>query len=162
MLIVNQTCRPSVFPAAASGGSGYDRRKAINFSSHSHSHSHFFCRPSYPGLAAELVSEVAQCARFRESKTYLAALLKVLLTLPLTSQHSTAIKHLIRALVGRCPDPGLIRTLVGRCPEPGLASEPPLQEAPVLIVKGHGRFSSYMFFCTCLQIVYIVCLFFSV
>jgi len=61
------------------------------------------CRPSYPGLAAELVSEVAQCTRFRESKTYLAALLKVLLTLPLTSQDSTAIKRL-RALVGRCPE----------------------------------------------------------
>ncbi|DBA76941.1 TPA: hypothetical protein ACH3X1_009536 [Trebouxia sp. C0004] len=55
-------------------------------------------RPSYPGLAAELVSEVAQCTRFRESKTYLAALLKVLLSLPLTSQDSAAIKRL-RALV---------------------------------------------------------------
>lgn len=70
------------------------------------------------------MSEVAQCTRFRESKTYLGALLKVLLTLPLTSQDSTAIKRL--------------RALVGKCREAGFASELP-QEAPVLIAKGRSR-----------------------
>ena len=67
---------------------------------------------------------MAQCTRFRESKTYLGALLKVLLTLPLTSQDSTAIKRL--------------RALVGKCREAGFASELP-QEAPVLIAKGRSR-----------------------
>lgn len=60
---------------------------------------HSPCRPSFPSLAAELVSEVAQCTRFKESKAYLAGIVKVLLALPLSSQDSTAIKGL-RALVG--------------------------------------------------------------
>ena len=56
---------------------------------------------SYHDLAAELVWEVAQCSRFKESKAYLAAILKVLLALPLDPvQHPAAIKTL-RALVGR-------------------------------------------------------------
>lgn len=48
----------------------------------------------------------------------------MLLTLPLTSQDSTAIKRL--------------RALVGKCPDAGLASELP-QEAPVLIAKGRSH-----------------------
>ena len=56
-------------------------------------------RQSYPGLASELVSEVALCTRFAESKAYLTACLKVLLALPLTDQDPAAIKQL-RALVG--------------------------------------------------------------
>ena len=42
---------------------------------------------------------MAHCTRFKESKAYLAGILKVLLALPLSSQDSTAIKGL-RALVG--------------------------------------------------------------
>ena len=58
---------------------------------------------SYHELAAELVWEVAQCSRFKESKAYLAAILKILLALPLgPTQHPAAIKTL-RALVGRLP-----------------------------------------------------------
>lgn len=45
--------------------------------------------------------EVAQCSRFKESKAYLAAILKALPALPLDpTQHPDAIKTL-RALVGR-------------------------------------------------------------
>lgn len=61
------------------------------------------CRPSYPDLAAELVREVADCTKYKDSKTYQVALLKVLLALPLDpTQHPAPIKAL-RALVGRLP-----------------------------------------------------------
>ena len=56
---------------------------------------------SYPDLAAELLWEVAQCSRYKESKAYFTAILKVLMALPLDpTQHPMAIKTL-RALVGR-------------------------------------------------------------
>ena len=54
---------------------------------------------SFPVLAAELLSEVAECTRFKESKLYLAGVLKVLLALPLDSRDVAAIKQL-RALAG--------------------------------------------------------------
>jgi len=57
---------------------------------------------------------------------------KVLLTLPLTSQDSTAIQRL--------------RALVGRCPTAGLASELPPQEAPVLIANKYRPFLPFMLF----------------
>ncbi|KAL3162049.1 hypothetical protein ABBQ38_009115 [Trebouxia sp. C0009 RCD-2024] len=58
-------------------------------------------RPSYPDLAAELVREVADCTKYKDSKTYQVALLKVLLALPLDpTQHPAPIKAL-RALVGQ-------------------------------------------------------------
>ena len=63
---------------------------------HSLTHSLSSCRPSYPELAAELVREVAECSKYKESKTYLAALLKVLLALPLDpTQHPAPIKTLV-------------------------------------------------------------------
>ena len=74
------------------------------------------CRPSYPWLAAELISEVAVCTKFKDSKTYLTALLKVLLALPLTGSDPAAIKQL-RALVGKL--------FVARCKK--LAADRPIQ-----------------------------------
>lgn len=58
------------------------------------------CRASFPDLAAELLSEVWQCTKFRESKAYLTGILKVLQALPLNSEPPAAIKRL-RALAGK-------------------------------------------------------------
>lgn len=54
---------------------------------------------SFPVLAAELLSEVTECTRYKESKLYLAGVLKVLLVLPLDGRDVAAIKQL-RALAG--------------------------------------------------------------
>lgn len=54
---------------------------------------------SYSTLAAEVLSEVAECTRYKESKTYRAALVKVLLALPLDGRDVPAIKQL-RAFAG--------------------------------------------------------------
>lgn len=56
---------------------------------------------SYPGLAEELVREVWQCSRCKDSKAYLMATLKVLLALPLDPNPDPAAIKRLRALVGR-------------------------------------------------------------